>query len=105
MPLPCDLMSISPKLSNAAPDGRASAQWSIRHDHARHAPDVIRRLIAEYECQFKFVVGERRDCDEVLDYLRQFPEIDRACAMLMPLGTTVEELTQVGSWLGSFVHD
>ena len=99
LPLDCDLMSISPKLSNAAPDGRASAHWSLRHDHARHAPDVIRRLVAEYEHQFKFVVGERRDCDEVLDYLGQFPEIDRTRTMLMPLGTTIEELTQVGSWL------
>jgi 7-carboxy-7-deazaguanine synthase len=99
LPVECDLMSISPKLSNATPDGQASPQWRQRHEHTRHVPEVIRQLIAEYEYQFKFVVGAREDCEEVLRYLDRFPEIDRARAMLMPLGTTRDELSRVEAWL------
>jgi 7-carboxy-7-deazaguanine synthase len=99
LPVECDLMSISPKLSNATPDGQASPKWRERHEHTRHVPEVIRQLVKEHDCQFKFVIGHRTDCDEVLRYLEQFPEIDRANAMLMPLGTTTEELSRVGAWL------
>ncbi len=99
LPVECDLMSISPKLSNATPDGQASPKWRERHEHTRHVPDVIRQLVDQYDCQFKFVVGQRSDCDEVLRYLEEFPEIDRSRAMLMPLGTTTGELSRVGAWL------
>ena len=99
LPVECDLMSISPKLSNATPDGQASPKWRERHEHTRHVPDVIRQLADQYDCQFKFVVGQRSDCDEVLQYLEQFPEIDRSRAMLMPLGTTTDELSSIGAWL------
>jgi 7-carboxy-7-deazaguanine synthase len=99
LPLECDLMSISPKLSNATPNGQASPAWRRRHEHTRHVPEVIRQLIANYVYQFKFVVGHRRDCDEVLRYLDELPEIDRARVMLMPLGTSMDELSEVGAWL------
>ena len=99
LPVECDLMSISPKLSNATPDGQASPKWRERHEHTRHVPEVIRQLVKEHDYQFKFVIGHRADCDEVLRYLEQFPEIDRSSAMLMPLGTTTEELSRVGAWL------
>src|SRR5271155_947591 len=40
----CDLMSISPKLSNSTPEGVFQAQ----HERFRQQPDVLRRLMAEY---------------------------------------------------------
>jgi 7-carboxy-7-deazaguanine synthase len=102
LPLACDLMSLSPKLGNSTPSQSLAPRWHLRHDHTRHAPEVIRRLVAEYEYQFKFVVGQPGDGDEVLRYLAGFPEIDRGRVMLMPLGTDVDELRSVAAWLPDY---
>ena len=55
-------MSISPKLSNSTPPPERDSRWAERHELHRHAPEVIRRLMAEYDCQLKFVV----DCPDGL---------------------------------------
>jgi 7-carboxy-7-deazaguanine synthase len=99
LPVACDLMSISPKLSNSTPSEESASGWRARHDRTRHVPDVIRRLIREYTYQLKFVVGDHGDCEETLRYLEEFPEIDRRRVMLMPLGTEVRELSRIGEWL------
>ena len=48
LPVECDLMSISPKLTNSTPTEAAAGSWSVRHERTRHAPEVIHRLLAEY---------------------------------------------------------
>jgi 7-carboxy-7-deazaguanine synthase len=107
LPLACDLMSISPKLSNSTPDEPLAGRWQVRHEHARHVPEVIRRLVAEHEYQFKFVIGNRADCDEVHRYLEDFPEIRRERIQLMPLGIEIDELDRIGAWLEEYCqqHD
>ncbi len=107
LPVACDLMSISPKLSNSTPSADRDARWTWRHEANRRAPDVIRRLIAECDYQLKFVVGNLEDCEEVERYLAEFPEIDRARAMLMPQGTREEELVATAGWLEPYCveHD
>ena len=99
--LACDLMSISPKLSNSSPrdeQGRAGG-WRDRHERTRHAPSVIRRLVDEYDYQFKFVIDTPEDCEEVADYLREFPEVPRHHVWLMPQGTEATTLAATGDWL------
>ena len=68
-PVACDLMSISPKLANSTPTPRESPRWAVRHEAARHAPQVVRRLLGEYDYQLKFVVERPEDCREVEAYL------------------------------------
>ena len=102
LPLACDLMSLSPKLSNSTPSQELAPHWHSRHDRSREVPEVIRRLVAEYPYQFKFVVGQPGDCQEVLAYLERFPEIERSRVMLMPLGTDVAELRRIGEWLAEY---
>ncbi len=97
--LACDLMSISPKLSNSTPDDRFGPQWRQKHERTRHAPDVIRRLVAEYAYQIKFVIGQPQDCDEMQRYLDEFPEIRRDRVLLMPQGVAQDELDRIGAWL------
>ncbi len=104
LPLHCDLMSISPKLSNSTPSD-TSLRWRIRHEQTRHAPDVIRKLVAEYAYQFKFVCAKSTDVDEVFDYLEEFPEVDPERVMLMPQGTKQSELENVARWLEPFCQE
>jgi 7-carboxy-7-deazaguanine synthase len=95
----CDLMSISPKLSNSTPSSDVDPRRIVQHEANRHQPEVIERLIADYEYQFKFVVGNLADCQEVETYLTAVPEIDRGRAMLMPQGMELTELEKIAQWL------
>jgi len=113
LPVRCDLMSISPKLKNSTPPSQGMSAHEMsdsadyrrmsaivrRHDRARHAPDVIRRLVRDYACQMKFVVDSVEDCREVESYLCEFPEIDRANVMLMPQGIEQNSLEEKARWL------
>jgi 7-carboxy-7-deazaguanine synthase len=95
----CDLMSVSPKLASSTPSSERDARWHRRHERTRHAPDVIRRLVGEYPYQMKFVADSPVDCRDVEAYLEEFPEIDRGRVMLMPQGTTLDELAARTRWL------
>ena len=99
LPLACDLMSISPKLSNSTPSLTRAPRWRARHERTRHMPHVIRQLVQEYRYQFKFVVGNLADCDEAQRYLSDFPEIDSSHVMLMPEGTDADALVKAAQWL------
>jgi len=77
--LSCDLMSISPKLSNS---GNSSG------------PDltVLNDLIAGYEYQLKFVVDSADDLPEIKQVLSKLNNIDFSKVMLMPQAATRDEL-------------
>jgi 7-carboxy-7-deazaguanine synthase len=105
LPVECDLMSISPKLSNSSPSADGDPRWTWRHELNRHAPEVIRRLVAEYDYQVKFVVGNFDDCSEAERFLADFPEIDRARAMLMPQGTDAADLAEKALWLEPYCRE
>jgi 7-carboxy-7-deazaguanine synthase len=99
LPLECDLMSISPKLSNSTPPTDRDERWQHRHERSRHAPEVIRALTSEYDHQLKFVVDSPGDCQEVERYLGEFPRIERTNVMLMPQGTDRAVLARHEAWL------
>jgi 7-carboxy-7-deazaguanine synthase len=97
-------MSISPKLANSTPSVEQSPAWPQRHERTRHQPEVIHRLVSEHPYQVKFVIDQPADCDEVLDYLNAFPEIDRARVLLMPQGTDAATLARHAAWLEPYCH-
>jgi 7-carboxy-7-deazaguanine synthase len=99
LPVRCDLMSISPKLSNSTPSRQEHPRWSVRHERTRHAPAVIHRLLGDYEYQLKFVVDRREDLVEIEQYLAEFPQVERNRVLLMPQGTDAADLDQRASWL------
>lgn len=99
LPVNCDLMSISPKLSNSTPPATDHPEWRLRHEQVRHAPDVVTRLVAEYTYQIKFVVDQPADLPEVEEYLVRFPQIERARVLLMPQGTDLTVLGRKAAWL------
>ena len=103
----CDLWSISPKLSNSTPIGYADDTWVRRHDARRYTPHIVESLIARGEYQLKFVVGSILDAEEVLEYLKRLRGWAPDRVMLMPRGTTHEELQLQLSWLADWcrTHD
>ncbi len=84
--LPCDLMSISPKLRNSTPD---DPNWRDRHEATRLNWDVLQRLIDRYPYQLKFVVGESIDEDiaEIESVLAGLKRVEAGRILLMPEGT------------------
>ncbi len=104
-PVECDLMAVSPKLSNSTPRVDEAQEWIRRHERNRAAPEVLRRLYAEYDCQIKFVVDSLADCEEVMAFLASFPEIDRNRVLLMPMGTKSSDLAAKSKWLEPYCVD
>jgi 7-carboxy-7-deazaguanine synthase len=105
LPVICDLMSISPKLSNSTPSVELAGPWHEQHERSRHVPDVIRQLTARYDYQLKFVVDTPADFVEIEDYLRDFPAIDRSRVLLMPQGTDAAILAQKSVWLEPYCRE
>ena len=81
--LPCDLMSISPKLANSAPPEETPGGWHERHEQSRLNCDVLARLLTSYDYQLKFVVtGENpAEVEEIRDLLRQ---LDSSAGGILP---------------------
>jgi len=96
LPVVAHLMSISPKLRNSTPVGN---EWAARHDQRRHAPDVIRRLVRDYDYQLKFVIDTPSDVADVEQWLMEFPEVTPENVYLMPQATTAETLREKTEWV------
>jgi 7-carboxy-7-deazaguanine synthase len=120
--MPCDLMSISPKLSNSMPtaedipkgrerqksedrrqktEGRSLAPTPVvgagptdLRGKKFSGPDiaVLRELIANYDYQLKFVVDSVNDLPEIQETLDRIEDVDLEKVMLMPQATTKDEL-------------
>lgn len=97
----CNLASLSPKLLNSAPDERLSIAWRKKHEQLRWQPNVVREWIDRYPYQFKFVVSQPGDIEEIEGMLSSLGrEIPRDRVLLMPEGTTLETIRSRADWLG-----
>jgi len=97
-PVACDLMSISPKLANSTPHQRDGGRWAAQHERLRYQPEILRRLMAEYPYQLKFVVQDQRDLQEIEEMVESLAA-SRRRVMLMPEGTSREVVHERGLWL------
>ena len=93
-PVACDLMSISPKLSNSTPAGN----WAAQHDRLRINREVLGQLMARYEYQLKFVMASPSDIEE-LRLLLGALQPDPGRVILMPEGVDRDVLRERGVWL------
>ncbi len=87
--LACDLMSISPKLSNSNPKDPALATI---HKDSRLDLAVLGKLIDSYKFQLKFVVDSENDLPEIQETLEKIGNVDSENVMLMPQAATRDEL-------------
>ena len=93
-PVACDLMSISPKLSNSTPEGVFRQQ----HERLRWQPEVVRRLMGAYDYQLKFVIARAEDVGEVCKVISEL-DVAAGKVILMPEGVSAEVLAARGVWL------
>lgn len=93
-PVACDLMSISPKLSNSAPEGPFAAQ----HERLRIQRDALEQLMAQYDYQLKFVIAKPADVDEARALARDL-EAPPERVILMPEGTDAAIVRERSCWL------
>ena len=97
-PVACDLMSISPKLANSTPREREGGAWAERHERLRYQPQVLRRLMAEYPYQLKFVIASPDDMDEVAGMVSDLGA-PAGNVVLMPEGTSAAVIRERARWL------
>lgn len=98
LPIVCDLISISPKMSNSTPQGADEATVR-RHEINRSRPEVVRKLIADYPYQLKFVVGEPEDLLEIDQYLAELKDFAPGRVCIMPMAIDVFAMHEKAEWI------
>lgn len=89
--IPCDLMSISPKMSNSIP---FETELAAIHEDSRLDMAVLSELISNYNYQLKFVVDSPDDLLEIQQTIEEIGNVDPEKVILMPQATTREELLE-----------
>jgi 7-carboxy-7-deazaguanine synthase len=87
--LACDLMSISPKLSNSIP---MQPQFAEGHKNSMLDLSALQKLIKNYKYQLKFVVESPDDLPEIKQLIKQIKNVDTEKVMLMPQAANREGL-------------
>ena len=100
----CDLMSISPKLSNSTPRDRDNGRWADQHERLRYQPEILRRLIQLYPYQLKFVIADPGDLQQVHSIVSDIGAV-KSRVLLMAEGTDAATLAQRGRWLADIAKE
>ena len=96
-PLPIDLASMSPKLSNSTPTG---SEFAAAHEQMRLNIPVIQRFIDEsQDFQLKFVVSREQDLAEIQEILSQLNGWQKSDVLLMPEGVDASTLAGRSGWI------
>ncbi|HEX4123959.1 MAG TPA: 7-carboxy-7-deazaguanine synthase QueE [Tepidisphaeraceae bacterium] len=99
-PLPIDLASLSPKLSNSTPTDREAGRFAPMHDRQRLNIPVLQRFIdTSPDFQLKFVVSSESDLSEIRDLLAQLQRWKPTDVLLMPEGIDPATLAARAGWI------
>jgi len=100
-PLPLDLASLSPKLSNSTPWDREGGRFAAAHERQRINVPVIQQFIdGSPDFQLKFVVSDERDLNEIQSLLDQLKHWAPSDVLLMPEGVDAATLDGRADWVG-----
>ncbi len=90
----CDLASLSPKLANSTPSADSiSEAWVQRHESTRLRPEILLDWVTHHDFQFKFVVADSGDLQEIESVLTRIgTPIPPWKIQLMPEGTNSHKL-------------
>ena len=97
----CDLMSISPKLSDSAPkiEQVKTDHWINKHEKDRIDIEALTRLLNNCNCQFKFVVSNEHHIQEIEALQTVLPNLTNNLIYLMPEGRTEKEIRDKQEWV------
>ncbi len=84
----CDLVSMSPKLSNSTPYKADKNKYA----KIRLNIDVIKYYIKNYDYQIKFVVSSERDIKEIKRVLSKIENYGKSRILIMPLASSRKQL-------------
>lgn len=90
--IPCDLMSISPKLANSTPP--EGSGWRERHETTRLNVEALQKLIETYYYQLKFVLTSVNDAKDVDHLLSQLPAVPPGRVLVMAEGVSADVQSQ-----------
>jgi 7-carboxy-7-deazaguanine synthase len=99
-PVPLDLASLSPKLSNSTPFDREGGRFARAHEQQRLNLPVIQQFIdSAPDFQLKFVVSGESDMGEIESILARLKRWTPADVLLMPEGTESKVLAERSGWV------
>lgn len=93
-PVVCDLISMSPKLSNSTPWKKERGKFARMHEGRRLNLAVIQRFLQCYDYQLKFVVEQNRDFKEIEGILKRLKNVDPTRVLIMTQARTKRELSE-----------
>lgn len=103
--VPCDLLSLSPKLESSTPSATEHPRWADLHDQRRMPIDVMRRLIDRaVATQVKFVIDSRDDFNECVSVAERLG-VANEDVWIMPQGVTAKAMDVAGDWLRPWVAE
>ena len=98
-PVVCDLISMSPKLSNSTPWKKERGKFARMHEERRLNLPVIQRFLECCDYQLKFVVEHNRDFKEIEEILKRLKNVDPTLVLIMAQSRTKKELSEKAPWI------
>jgi 7-carboxy-7-deazaguanine synthase len=98
-PMSCDLVSMSPKLSNSTPWQKQNGRFAAMHEQHRLNFDVVQQFIDGYDYQLKFVVDSEQDFAEVRQILDALKNVDTSRVLIMAQARNRRQLHQKSRWI------
>ncbi|HET7393906.1 MAG TPA: 7-carboxy-7-deazaguanine synthase QueE [Candidatus Binatia bacterium] len=98
-PVSCDLVSMSPKLSNSTPWQKQNGRFAAMHDQHRLNYNVVQQFIDNYDYQLKFVVDREQDFAEVRQIVEALKNVDTSRVLIMAQARNRRQLHQKSRWI------
>jgi 7-carboxy-7-deazaguanine synthase len=98
-PVSCDLVSMSPKLSNSTPWQKQNGRFATMHEQHRLNYNVVQQFIDSYDYQLKFVVDREQDLVEVRQIVDALKNVDTSRVLIMAQARNRRQLHQKSRWI------
>jgi 7-carboxy-7-deazaguanine synthase len=95
----CDLLSMSPKLSNSTPWQKQNGRFAAMHEQHRIDSNVVQQFIDRYDYQLKFVVDREQDFAEVRQIVDTLRNVDTTRVLMMAQATNRRQLHHKSQWI------
>ena len=98
-PVSCDLVSMSPKLSNSTPWQKQNGRFATMHEQHRLNYNVVQQFIDSYDYQLKFVIDREQDLVEVRQIVDALKNVDTSRVLIMAQARNRRQLHQKSRWI------